>query len=299
MEQQQTLKAAGAVLVAMAVLGIIDNYVTVIAEDAGLWQFHALRTAMALPALWVLAMLQRQSLRPERIGPVAVRSFLTGTGLLIYFGCLGFLSVSQAAAGVFTAPIFVLIFSVLFLKMRIGFWRIVAMAIGFSGVLLVLRPDMSTGSFTALIPVAAGALYALGMMVTRQKCAQENTLTLLAGFFLVLGIWGILGLFAVSFFPVADAPETAAFVTRGWGEITPRFLFWTFVQAIGSIFAVGLITWGYQKGETSYVAIFEYSLLIFAAIWGWLLWGQTVDTLGLIGIAMIIFSGSVIALRAR
>ena len=91
--------------------------------------------------------------------------------------------------------------------------------------------------------------------------------------------------------------DGVSFVGRGWTSPTPAFWFWTSVQAIGSIVAVGMLTRAYQVGETSYVAPFEYSFLIFAGIWGYVLFGETIGFWGMIGVAMIIASGAVIALR--
>ena len=46
------------------------------------------------------------------------------------------------------------------------------------------------------------------------------------------------------------------------------------------------------------MAVFEYSLLVFASFWAWILWGQSVPTLGLFGMVLIALAGAVIALRS-
>ncbi len=73
----------------------------------------------------------------------------------------------------------------------------------------------------------------------------------------------------------------------------------TVLQAIGSIFAVGLIFRGYQLGDAAQVAIYEYSLLVFAAGWSYLMFSQTVDLMMAMGMGFIILSGIVISLRSR
>ena len=62
----RTLAAAGAVLVYAIVIGFTDNFVRVIARDAGLWQFHAFRSVMALALLALVAVLFGLRLRPMR-----------------------------------------------------------------------------------------------------------------------------------------------------------------------------------------------------------------------------------------
>ena len=60
-----------------------------------------------------------------------------------------------------------------------------------------------------------------------------------------------------------------------------------------------MLTRAYQVGEASYIAVFEYSFLIFASFWAWVIWGDVLDTQAVLGIALIIASGAVIALRTK
>ncbi|MCW1951308.1 MAG: EamA family transporter, partial [Octadecabacter sp.] len=85
---------------------------------------------------------------------------------------------------------------------------------------------------------------------------------------------------------------------RGWVPMDNIMIAVAIGQAAGSIVGVGLLTRGYQLGEASYVAINEYSLIVFAALFGWIMWGQTLGAIALIGIGCIIASGSIIALRS-
>ena len=293
------LAAAGLMLFGMAVIGLIDNYVVVIAEDASLWQFHAVRAMMALPMMAALAALGLGSLRAKRLRNVAIRSSLFGAAMLIYFGCLAFLPIAEVVAGLFSSPILVMVISALFLGKKVGWVRWSAGLVGFLGILLVLRPD--TGSFTYLsfVPLGAAFLYALSALATRELCEGEDTLTLLFWFFGILGVMGFVGLAVLTAFPqtVPEGPD--GFILRGVTWPSGQFLFWTFVQAFASIIAVGCLTRGYQLGEASYVAVFEYSLMIFASFWAFMIRGDVPDTATYAGIALIIVSGAVIALRSR
>ena len=91
------------------------------------------------------------------------------------------------------------------------------------------------------------------------------TLTLLIWFFLCLGSIGLVVMLALTVFPqvVPEGPD--GFILRGMVRPSQNFLFWTFVQAARSIPAIGLLTRGYQVREASYVAIYDFSLMIFAA----------------------------------
>ncbi|MEO1153607.1 MAG: DMT family transporter [Pseudomonadota bacterium] len=297
MSTSHPIAAAASILAAMLLIGFIDNFVVNIARDAGLWQFHFLRSLMALPLIVGLAVLGVGTLRILRPGAVAARSLFISFAMVLYFGALAFLPISEAVAGLFTSPIFVLLISTIALRQSVGPVRIFAALVGFMGVVMVLRPDAGAVTFATVAPVCAGFFYALGAVTTRTWCADESPTALLAAFFAALGVWGALGVAVLTVFPVAT--EDPGFILRGWAVPTQAFLGWTLMQAVGSIIAVGLITRSYQMADTSFVAVFEYSLLIFVAAWAWVLRGETVDLWAGLGIALIIGSGVVLALRGR
>lgn len=296
----RTLAAAGLILVYAVIIGFTDNYVRVIAAEAGLWQFHATRSAMALAILAALALPLGLRLRPVSLKAVAARSAIHGFAMLIYFGALAFLPVAQVAAGLFTAPIFVLLISRFVYGEPIGPVRVVAVAVGFLGVILVLGPQAMAGaSVAAVLPVAAGAMYAMGNIATRRWCGQERAEVLLAGFFVALGILGGIGLAVLSLLPVPVPEGAAGFVQRGAVLPSGTFWIWTFVQAAGSLLGVGLMIRAYQIAAASRVAVFEYVILPASAFWGWVIWSEMLTPLAMLGMALITLAGLMIALRAR
>ncbi len=296
----RTLAAAAAVLGYATLIGYTDNYVRVVAAEGGLWQFHFIRTLMAAAVFFAVAPILGLDLRPKNLRAVAGRSALHGGAMLIYFGCLAFLPVAQVAAGLFTAPIFVLLIARFVYGHALGPARIVAAAVGFLGVVLALTPGTEQPlGWASVAPVAAGALYALGNLATREWCAGESAATMTLGFFVALGVAGALGVVVLAIFPLPVPAGTDGFVLRGWVSPSATFLWWTAVQAVGSMIAVGMVVRAYQLAEASRVAIFEYVILPIAAIWGWLLWGETLGWMAALGMAMIVAAGSAIALRGR
>ncbi len=293
------LAAAGVVVFAMFVLGGLDNAVAVVARDTGLWQFHFVRACLAVSIMVGLARMGWINITPKRRWAVALRGGMTGLAMLVYFGSLAFLTLAQAAAGLFTAPIWVMLLSAVFLRQRVGPMRILAAAIGFVGVLLVLRPFEGGVNTLALFPMIAGFFYACGAVATRQYCTGETAMSMLLYFFLSLGLFGLIGAIFMTVWP-HDVPDGAAgFILRGFGPMGNLSMGLTVLQAVGSIFAVGLIFRGYQLGDAAQVAIYEYSLLVFAAGWSYLMFSQTVDLMMAIGMGFIILSGIVISLRSR
>lgn len=293
------LAAAGLMLIAVTVIGLTDNFVRIIAAEGGLWQFHFLRSLMACPLLWAAAALLGLPLRPRAWRPVLLRSFLHSTAMVVYFGCLALLPVAIVAAALFTAPIFVLLVSRLAFGEQFGAARAAAVLAGFAGVVLMLGPGTEAPSALVLLPVVAAVLYALGNIATRRWCAGESAATLTMGFFAGLGLWGLLGSLALTLWPLTAPEGPAGFVLRGWGPLTPGLLFWTAVQAVGSLAGVGLMVRAYQLAPAGTVAVFEYAMLVTAAAWGYLLWGEVLGATAWAGIALIAGAGVAIALRER
>ncbi len=286
-------QAALLILAGMATLGLSDNFVAYVSADSSLWQFHLVRGIMVLAVMGGIAAIGLGVIRPKRPLAVLARSSIQATSMLIYFGCLAILPIGVVVAGLFTAPLFVALIAAGFQGKRIDRVHISAILLGFVGALMVIRPDPANLDLVAFLPILAGLLYAIGAVATRAWCEGEATLALSAGFFVVLTVMGAVGcLILPSVGTGADG-----FATRGWMPLDARLMFWMVVQAAGALIGIMCIFRGYQIGEASHVAVYEYSLLIFASGWAWYLWGQSVPSLGMFGMALIVLSGAVIALR--
>ncbi len=294
MKSSQNLTAALLALAASAILSFIDNFVGQIAKEAGLWQFQLVRTLMAVPLLVIGARILKIGLLPKKPGALWLRSLIVSTGLMAYFAALGFLPVAQAGAGLFSAPIWVLVFSAVIFSQRLGLLQIVATLGGFSGVLLVLGVSPTSLSFLTLVPLLAGAFYGLGMVITRHWCSSESPAAMALGIFIALGVFSLIALSYFTLWPVAESQTD--FTLRGYQAVTGTFYWLTLLQAVGSVIAVSLIAQAYRIGDPAYVAVFEYSFLIFAAVWTLLLWGDLIGGKAVVGIGLIVFCGAIVAL---
>ena len=202
--------------------------------------------------------------------------------------------------GLFTAPIWVLLISRFVYGHAIGPVRIFAVALGFVGVILVLGPSALGGaSMAALLPIIAGAMYAMGNIATREWCPEESAQTLLAGFFGALAVIGALGLIVLAVFPLEVPAGADGFLQRGAVWPSTPFYFWTFVQAAGSLLGVGLMIRAYQITDAGRASVLEYLILPASAIWSYFIWGETLSFQAVGGMALIILAGSIIALRAK
>ena len=108
-------------------------------------------------------------------------------------------------------------------------------------------------------------------------------------------IFGGLGVIYLHWYP-GDATN---YLSRGWVWPSFEVWFWLWIQAIFSLVGIGFIIKAYLIGEVTYVSIFEYSMLIFATMTAWLLFGDKVSLLGILGIGLIIVTGTVVAIRSK
>ena len=97
-----------------------------------------------------------------------------------------------------------------------------------------------------------------------------------------------------------EAPGgTDGFLLRGW-VWPPDAGIWPLMalQVVGSLAGLFCVIRAYQWGEASYVSVFEYSVMVFGPVFGFLIFGVTLSGMQLIGVAMIIVAGAIIAMRS-
>tara|TARA_B110000008_G_scaffold80327_1_gene82060 strand:- start:474 stop:1382 length:909 start_codon:yes stop_codon:yes gene_type:complete len=290
--------AALTMLAAMMVIGCIDNFIALIARDAGLWQFQILRAAMGLPLVVLASVVGFGTLWALRLWAVALRSFFVAFAMLFYFGSLAFMPLAQALAGLFTSPIFILLITAFILREPVGPARIFAVIIGFIGIFLVLDSDWATLTWTSFLPVFGGLFYAMGAVATRQLCEGESTLSMLSMLLIIQAIIGALALAVLGQFELTVPEGAAGFIQRGWVWPVTAALPFILLQAVGSVLGVGLIIRAYQLGSASYVAVYEYSVFISGPFFAWMLFGQTVTAVQTGGILLVAAAGIVIAWRS-
>jgi len=287
----------GAILLicGISVFGFSDNLTLLVSDLVGVGQFHFSRSIFAIILVAILGRFLGISVLPRYWKPILVRTAFMVTAILLYFGVMPMMPIAEAGAGLFTSPIFVLIFSVIWFKERIGLRRIIAVIMGACGVMLVFKPGSDGFSPYHILPVMAGACYAMGSIVTFRYLRDESPLAILMCFIVSIGICGGLAASALTVFPVSTAVvEQAPFLFKGWQTVNNMYWVWMFIIAFGASVALSLMTQAYQLAETSYLAVYEYTYLISVGFFGWLFWGSVPGFWGFIGIILIIFAGIII-----
>ena len=289
----------GAVLLVagISIFGFSDNLTLLVSDQVGVGQFHFSRSLFAMIMVALLGRLWGLPVVPRHWKPVLARTAFMVTSMLLYFGVMPMMPIAEAGAGLFTSPIFVLLFSSILFKERIGWRQILAVIIGSAGVLLVLRPGSAGFTVYHLLPVVAGASYAMGSLITYRHLREESPLAILMSFIVSIGIVGAFSTTGLTLFPVSDEMrQQAPFLFSGWQSVEGIFWVWIAVIAAGASVALSLMTRAYQLTKTSYAAIYEYAYLLSVGFFGWLFWDIIPDMVSIAGIALIIMSGVVIVL---
>ncbi len=291
--------AIAAIIIAVLSLSFGDAVIKMISVSLPIWQIYVIRSLIAIPILISLIKYfdPKISLIPIELKWTVLRSLLLALMWIAYYVALPHIKLSIAAAVYYTIPIFITLFSALLTGERVNLKSWLAIAIGFVGVLVIVRPDADGFNPYLLLPLLAAILYALAMILTRTKCQNENPKILslaLNSMFIVMG--GIATLVLMVLSPTEKAKATNPFLLGDWvfldtnGWLAMGVL--AIIMILGSLFAAI----AYQKGPPSIIATLDYSYLIFSALWGLLLFAELPDGLTILGMVLIVGSG-IIAIK--
>jgi drug/metabolite transporter (DMT)-like permease len=211
-----------------------------------------------------------------------VRSLTLLGASACFFAALPYVPLSEAVAIVYSETLLVIVLAPALLKERLMRWDAVAALAGFVGVLLVVRPNGSRSSWIgpALLIVAAifGALSII--QIKRIRSTDDSGTTVL-------------------FFTVVGTLITGASLLIAWR--TPTIDALALMALLGAFATVGqlLMTVAFRQANAAALAPYNYTSIVWAALFGYVIWGETIGTVSFVGIAMIVGSSTAVALRGR
>ena len=250
------------------------------------------RSFFAIPVilLWLIWRGElRTGLRTNRPMEHFYRGIAGTCAMALNFWALALLPFPEAIAIGYAAPLLVVIFAAMFLGEDVRLFRLSMVALGLTGVLIVLSPQIGFGdaapdfrhSLGAVVALGGAACAAMAQVFVRKMVQVEQTSAIVFWFSATSAVLGLL--------------------TLPFGWLMPDAMTLALLIATGLLGGIGqiLLTSAYRYGEASLIAPFEYVSMILSVAIGWFLFAEAATPVMLAGASLVILAGILIIWRER
>ncbi len=266
----------GALLMSLSALmfAIMGVFIKMAAEDLGNEMVVFYRNLFGL--IYLLPWLLRGGLghlRSNRLGLHLTRSLLGLAAMYSFFYAIANMQLSGAVLLNFSAPLFVPVIALFWLGESVPTPVRWALLIGYIGIVMILKPDASMIDSVAGIGVASGIFAALAMTSIRRMSDTEPTTRI------------------VFYYSVISTLISAIPLSWAWQSTSADNLFYMVIAGIAATSGQLLMTRAYAHAPAARVGPFMYLTVVFAAIFGWMIWTEVPDLLSFIGATLVIVAG--------
>lgn len=210
-----------------------------------------------------------------------LRSGLNVFAMLIFFYALSITPLAVVQALSFSAPLFATVMAVIFLGEKVRLRRWMAIIIGFTGVLIILRPGAAPIELGSLLVLGSAAIWALTMIVIKHLSNTDSPLTITAYVTIFLSILSLIP--ALFFWKWPQGLQ--------WG--------WLLFAAVTGTLGQLLLAKAFAYAETSIVLPFDFAKIIWSAGLGYVFFGEYVSVYTFLGGAIIFAGACYVAIRER
>lgn len=243
------------------------------------WARYLFHLLCMLPVL--LLRFGVQGLMPRQVGLQLVRGGLLLAGTSLFFFALSLLPQATALALFFVSPLVVTVLAPMLLKERVGGWRILAVLVGFAGILLILRPGSGVFGWGAALALAAGVVHGFYMLFTRALAGSAPPLVTLA------------------YTAVVGAVVMSLIVPFLWVPVAARDF--AVMVLLGVLAAAGhfLLIKAFDHAPATWLAPVGYFEMVTAVLYGYFAYRDLPDALSWLGIVVVVGAGVAISLKER
>ena len=248
------------------------------------------RSFFAIPVIVVWLMMRKElriGFKTQNPMNHVWRGVIGTSAMAMTFGALGLLPLPEMTAIGYAMPIFVVIFAAMFLNETVRLFRLVTVAVGLIGVMIIMAPRLSvdvidvTETLGAVLALGAAVGAALAQVFIRKLTKTETTSSI------------------VFWFSVTASGLSLLTIYWGWVVPTPKeaalLILAGFIGGVGQI----LLTSSYRLADASFVAPFEYSSMLFSIAIGFAFFDEVPTLTTLVGAAVVIAAGIMIIWRER
>ena len=280
-ERSARLAGIGLMLLGVFMFSFGDALGKYIVATYSVGQLLWLRACAALLVLLPIVWRQRAAFLPlERPWLQLLRVILSTLEVVAFFLATVYLPLADVITYYLACPIFVTALSAIVLRERVGWRRWSAVLIGFCGVLIALRPSTQTVSWPALIALGGSISFAFLMLITRSLRATPD---------IVLASTQFIGTFALG----------ALMSPFGWVTPDPDSLGLFAAAGCVSVAALLCVNRSLKLAPASVVVPYQYSMIVWAVMFGYFVFGDVPQISVIAGAAIIIGAGFYIFLREQ
>ncbi len=212
-----------------------------------------------------------------------LRSMFGVIGILLNFYAIENLTLADAASVAKLSPFFVILFSFFILKERIKIWQFVSIVVAFLGSIFIINPNIITSIFTdAIFDIGLTSIPAVAGVISAMTAGFAYTMIRR------LSIGGERGAFIVFFFSAFSTIVCLPFAIISFEPITFIQLIYLLSAGVCASFGQFSLTIAYSNAAGKDISVYDYTQIIFAAIYSFILFGQFPTGYSLIGYAVII-----------
>jgi drug/metabolite transporter (DMT)-like permease len=207
---------------------------------------------------------------------------------------------ATATALFFITPFLITIFASFFLKEEIGPRRWAAVIIGFIGVYIILNPDFSNFDYLSLTPILCAFCYSLSMIIIKKTSDKDSVYTQTFTFYL-----GAIIISSIFYFIIGDGQydtidhPASQFIFKEWFIDLKDSMLLMIATGVTSSVAFILLFKAYSIASPAVVSPFEYSILLWSSLSGWIFFNEIPNLQTIVGIFIIVISGIYIFIREK
>jgi len=277
-----TLAGIGMMLLGILLFSINDVLGKWLVATYTVGQLLLVRSVAALAVLAPFIVRQGigRTLRPERLGLQILRVALSSTEAALFYFAVSYLPLADTMTLWMAGPVWVVLLAALLLGEKVSIARWLAVLAGFVGVAITLAPTGSSLSMPALVALLGSVLFA-GLMIAGRELRGTPDVTLVG--------WQTFGALIVG----------VALLPFGW--VTPTLLDLGLLALLGIVAMVAhlCVTRSLKLAEASIVVPYQYTLILWALLFGWLVFGDRPSPAMLAGSGMIVAAGLALLVLER
>ena len=286
----------------MTILAIQDVLIKLVSDELSLFQIQFFRSTIGIAVIIGYQVIIHEPIRLTTAYPLLT----VCRGLMFFFGYSAFyfaqskMPIATMTVLFLVSPFFITLTSIYFFKSQVGYRRWISILIGFVGVVLICQPETGQYNFYYLIPIIVALSYAFSIIIVKKTADRDTLYQQMILTYLIMGLLsGITGLlFGDGRFDTAENSEVA-FIVRSWQfvDIESTFKLFT-ISVLGSVGLLVLMG-AYRVADPAVISPYEYSLLIWMVLLGYLVWGDVPSFNIAIGMVLIVGAGIYIFYRER